>query len=1075
MWNSVLDRAKDAARKAQEAAEHIERQLDDSVGVLPGGGGEPARGSSLGPASSEGPLGGLTSGLGSGIGSALGAAASLAAASWDNAEEAAAGATGWDDHDAFYDDEEEEEEEEDQDRDVNGDGGVSGLEEPMVHEDDDGRSEEADISPAESLGIFTPQPKRGDIFRTPMLDTPAPSRMDVLYGEDRLTASVAPHGLDGSAADDDKDEEAGGDDMRYLPEHPQQQQQQQQQVTGGLSPETLFVSPMQTQHEIDHLEKKHDKAAGYHEGVGNETEKDVAGAADARPRENRGHKDAGSEGTDGMYISDHPSEPKDETLLEEKLERQVSQEAEVFEQNQEEEGEAIDEVAEVNGSAFTQTEPETDEGNERLPDSSRDVVSKILSHRSATSMPAASPDSKVEVGGNPDPSLQPSAAVDESILAHLKDDIAADIASMQSQLEQLQAALSEREGDIASKEEELATARAEFEKEKDRLKHKVRETKDEAKRRIGKARERVEEMEKELSTANSRLQTAGAGESQKDEMISALRSEGETLMRKQSQMEQSVRNTKFELRDLEAKLEAERDAKEKALFKSSELEAKLKVSEAELNDARKGETRAVRLVQDLASSREESERKANTILSLEQQVNELSGANRELQLEIDAGKKNAEAEKEQESKDLKRERDSMLSDLESKLRTSEREAAVREDALRHEVGELRKRWQDAVRRADEISIDLQQTSAPLMRQLESTERQHRARASAWADLEMKLRSELEENIMANESLVKERNELAVNLKRIERSAAKRGEELDAARSQIENFNASVSEFETEIKELEDENFKLNSQLEESKREASTSVTKVRNEIMETVLHNEERYQVQVEALEMSIRDETKKRKSLEKELEDLVKHTALISTSTVESTTAAVKPKKLHSAMNQADILHNALVGVRSDSEDDDEDDDISEQFFSPGGSSFAAIEQLVQGLKGAKTEINTLRAQLQSSEETRKNVFVDLAKAQAAAEKLPLYEAKVAELTNETSEKDLEIQGLLGDAREVKTMYRRQLDVLLEEKATTSLPEAPQKANGGVNGSQSGNLANGNNGSPSNLLVGDAMAEMMM
>ena len=69
----------------------------------------------------------------------------------------------------------------------------------------------------------------------------------------------------------------------------------------------------------------------------------------------------------------------------------------------------------------------------------------------------------------------------------------------------------------------------------------------------------------------------------------------------------------------------------------------------------------------------------------------------------------------------------------------------------------------------------------------------------------------------------------------------------------------------------------------------------------------------------------------------------------------------------------------------------------------------------------------------------------------------------------------MLGDAREVKSMYRRQLDVLLEEKATTSLPEAPQKANGGVNGSQSGNLANGNNGSPSNLLVGDAMAEMMM
>lgn len=42
----------------------------------------------------------------------------------------------------------------------------------------------------------------------------------------------------------------------------------------------------------------------------------------------------------------------------------------------------------------------------------------------------------------------------------------------------------------------------------------------------------------------------------------------------------------------------------------------------------------------------------------------------------------------------------MFSDLESKLQTSECEANVCKDALRHEVSALRKRWQDAVHQAE---------------------------------------------------------------------------------------------------------------------------------------------------------------------------------------------------------------------------------------------------------------------------------------------------------------------------------------------------------------------------------------
>ena len=58
---------------------------------------------------------------------------------------------------------------------------------------------------------------------------------------------------------------------------------------------------------------------------------------------------------------------------------------------------------------------------------------------------------------------------------------------------------------------------------------------------------------------------------------------------------------------------------------------------------------------------------------------------------------------------MRREHNDLIGDLELKLRTSEREAGVREDALRHEVAEIRKRWQDAVRRADGMRKDLSQS------------------------------------------------------------------------------------------------------------------------------------------------------------------------------------------------------------------------------------------------------------------------------------------------------------------------------------------------------------------------------
>ena len=54
---------------------------------------------------------------------------------------------------------------------------------------------------------------------------------------------------------------------------------------------------------------------------------------------------------------------------------------------------------------------------------------------------------------------------------------------------------------------------------------------------------------------------------------------------------------------------------------------------------------------------------------------------------------------------LRMEREEALRDATEKLRVSERESNSREDSLRREISDLRKRWQDAVRRADALSLD----------------------------------------------------------------------------------------------------------------------------------------------------------------------------------------------------------------------------------------------------------------------------------------------------------------------------------------------------------------------------------
>jgi hypothetical protein len=272
--------------------------------------------------------------------------------------------------------------------------------------------------------------------------------------------------------------------------------------------------------------------------------------------------------------------------------------------------------------------------------------------------------------------------------------------SLQSQLNELKIQLQQREEQLASKSNQFAAIIESHEKEKSLLEAKLKETKEEAKKRIAKAREKVDDMKAKLAEVNNRASSIGSASSEQEKIIKALREEGEELAKKQSEMEQLVRDARGDIRDLKNELEAEKTAKHKAEESVATLERELKETKSELVLAKQKLAMTDKLESDLLAVREEKEKKSSIILGLEAKLKETLSSNNQLQKDMEATLKEKVAELEKETSSIRNEKDAILQDLESKLRLSEKEASLREDSLRHEVSELRKRWQEAVRRCD---------------------------------------------------------------------------------------------------------------------------------------------------------------------------------------------------------------------------------------------------------------------------------------------------------------------------------------------------------------------------------------
>jgi DNA repair exonuclease SbcCD ATPase subunit len=279
------------------------------------------------------------------------------------------------------------------------------------------------------------------------------------------------------------------------------------------------------------------------------------------------------------------------------------------------------------------------------------------------------------------------------------------------QIQNLEQQLIARESQLQSKTEQISVLMEEHKHETGVLQAKVDSTKEEAKKRILRAKERVEELQSRLAEATkqkaassqnqaSRVFQLQAELAREKDIVQALREEGEALAHKQSSMEQSVRAARGEVRDLAEALESEHASNEKLSNEVEELKGELKCSKSDLDAARK-EAAALRpLESKVVEHKEEQQSLVAVKASLEQQVKELQHSLKQAKTEAEEAKVLVSTESQQHRENLSKYQNEMLQDLEEKLKRSERESNLREDSLRQEIADVRKRWQDAVRRAD---------------------------------------------------------------------------------------------------------------------------------------------------------------------------------------------------------------------------------------------------------------------------------------------------------------------------------------------------------------------------------------
>ena len=280
----------------------------------------------------------------------------------------------------------------------------------------------------------------------------------------------------------------------------------------------------------------------------------------------------------------------------------------------------------------------------------------------------------------------------------------------------------------------------------------------------------AEVSEKDAKLRQSQVSSAGEAEvkrqlqraqeimREKEERLAAFEQEGQNLSKKQSEMEKVVRTTKAEVKKRDTEIAKLKDSKEQLVKAIEEMQDLVRKNELEASSATKSLSamqavsqastdKLSRLEGDIGSKAEElaSQRRAMEaawaeINESKRVIAELRADRDDLRRQIGLGTSKV-METESSRRDIEQ-REAVLratnKQLQDSLQRQMQESGLREERLRDEVGEMRKRWQEAVTSRETLSSELGSATAPLMRQISSMQDSIRSKSESWQAVEASL-------------------------------------------------------------------------------------------------------------------------------------------------------------------------------------------------------------------------------------------------------------------------------------------------------------------------------------------------
>lgn len=219
-----------------------------------------------------------------------------------------------------------------------------------------------------------------------------------------------------------------------------------------------------------------------------------------------------------------------------------------------------------------------------------------------------------------------------------------------------------------------------------------------------------------------------------------------------------VRKSKTELREKEAEIAKLKDGREQLVKTIEEMQEIIRRHDSDSTNTSKSISamqavsqasmdRLAKLEAELMTKSEEILNQKRALDAAWNESAELKRANAELRAERDDIKKNKDTrdekigEQESVMRDLEQ-REAVLratnKQLQDSLQRQMADSSTREDRLREEIADARKRWHDAISNRESLAAEVGQSTAPLLRQISALHESLKSKSEAWQSVESAL-------------------------------------------------------------------------------------------------------------------------------------------------------------------------------------------------------------------------------------------------------------------------------------------------------------------------------------------------